>query len=367
MKRLVTALTALTLVASASTLCAGSLAGASTGLKYDFSSPRGITISGPDAFVANFSTNTVTEFNTSTGALVRVLKAANFEFHGPSAPAISGDDAFVANAGSNTVTEFNTSTGALVRVLKALRYMFDIPVTPEISGDNALVPNSEPGSNANVASNTVTEFNTSTGALIRVLKAARYQFLSPQDIAISGDDAFVVNARGRSSITEFNVVTGKLVRVLQAAPYNLAEPTAMAMAGKDEFVINARRKSVIEFNTRTGALVRVLSTKSFGGRGNSVLVGTGPQAVAIAGNVAVVIVPSYSHNFQNATFTVAEFNTSTGALVRALPGARYHFGKFVGSNCLAISGRDAFVTNTESNTVTEFNYSTGALIRILGE
>jgi hypothetical protein len=49
--------------------------------------------------------------------LVRVLRTARYGFSEPSGIAISGHDAFVTNVTANTVTEFNTTTGALVRVL----------------------------------------------------------------------------------------------------------------------------------------------------------------------------------------------------------------------------------------------------------
>jgi N-methylhydantoinase A/oxoprolinase/acetone carboxylase beta subunit len=62
--------------------------------------------------------DSVTEFNRSSGALVRVIKDAAYDFNGPVSIAISGNDAFVANANGASVTEFNRSSGALVRVIR---------------------------------------------------------------------------------------------------------------------------------------------------------------------------------------------------------------------------------------------------------
>jgi hypothetical protein len=83
---------------------------------YEFSYLQSIAISGQDAFVTNNAS--VTEFNTSTGALVRILSAKNYAFNEPDAITISGPNAFVANVVGNSVTEFNLATGALVRVLR---------------------------------------------------------------------------------------------------------------------------------------------------------------------------------------------------------------------------------------------------------
>ena len=60
------------------------------------------------------------------------------------------------------------------------------------------------------------------------------------------------------SVTEFNINTGALVRVLSAKSYGFNYPEAVAISGNNAFVTNSNGKSVTEFNTTTGALVRVL-------------------------------------------------------------------------------------------------------------
>ena len=45
-----------------------------------FSQPGAIAISGNNAFVANFNNNSVTEFNTQTGAQVRLLHDKSYGF-----------------------------------------------------------------------------------------------------------------------------------------------------------------------------------------------------------------------------------------------------------------------------------------------
>ena len=103
------ALASVTLGASHATAATSSLG---------FNGPEAVVISGPNAFVTNYFGNTVTEFNTATGQLVRVLSAKSYGFDYPWTIAVSGPNAFVNNYVGNTVTEFNTATGALVKVLR---------------------------------------------------------------------------------------------------------------------------------------------------------------------------------------------------------------------------------------------------------
>jgi hypothetical protein len=84
-------------------------------------SPSDVAISGGDAFVTDNLSNSVTEFDVATGALVRIIRPrksdyATYDYIEPSEIAISRDDAFVMC--HNSVTEFRTTTGALVRVMQ---------------------------------------------------------------------------------------------------------------------------------------------------------------------------------------------------------------------------------------------------------
>ena len=70
-----------------------------------------MTRSGHDLFVANETGNSLTELNASTGALLRVLSALAYRFAGPDALAFSGPDLFVANFRSSTVTSSTRRRG----------------------------------------------------------------------------------------------------------------------------------------------------------------------------------------------------------------------------------------------------------------
>ena len=67
-----------------------------------------MAINRDDLFVANFGgpgTDRLTEINTSTGAMVRVISGAAYRFSEPVAIVPSGDDLFVGNVSGNWITE----------------------------------------------------------------------------------------------------------------------------------------------------------------------------------------------------------------------------------------------------------------------
>jgi outer membrane protein assembly factor BamB len=258
--------------------------------------------------------------------------------------AVAGHDAFVVNPGDSTITEFNTVTGALVRVWDDSSYAFNLPFGIAIHGADAFVTNQD--------GNSVTEFNLNTGALVRILNTSNYGFDGPTDIVLSGPDAFVANEQG-NSITEFKIANGAIVQLPVRVEKEIRVPSSLAISGNDAFVDDVNAKTVTEFDTVTGALVRVVNTKSFGSQSFN---------VATAGDIALLTELNYTHNGDIAPAALVEFSVKTGKLVRSLHTARYGFN---GPSAIAISGQNVFVTNVFASTVTEFNATTGALVRIL--
>ena len=59
-------------------------------------------MSGGDLLVANTDGNSLTELDTSNGALVSVLSGPAYQFNGPDALLVSGADVFVANGANGT-------------------------------------------------------------------------------------------------------------------------------------------------------------------------------------------------------------------------------------------------------------------------
>jgi hypothetical protein len=320
----------------------GALVRVISGSAYQFDAPDAMAVAGPDLFVANYNSKSVTELDAFTGALVRVISSSIYQFDGPDAMGVAGDHLFVSNWGvviGSSVSELNASTGALVRVISAPAYQFYGPHAMAVAGDNLFVANSSGGANANFGS--VTELDASTGALVRVISGPTDQFDSPDAMAVAGPDLFVAN-NNSGSITELDASSGMLVRVIAAPADQFWDPDAMAVAGTDLFVANGAGNyggSVSELNASTGALVRVISAPGY--QFDS------PYAIALAG--ADLFVANGAGNYGR---SVTELNASTGALVRVISGSKYQFD---GPDAMAVAGDDLFAANWSGNSVTELS------------
>lgn len=336
------ALAVLTLVATSIFAEIASSAAPNYGLNY----PEDIAISGVDAFVTNSGGGSVTELNTATGALVRVLKGAAYKFGEPSMIVAKGADAFVGAADTSTITEFSVTTGALVRVIGGKSYDF-LATSLAVDGPDVFVTNFG-GGLADVPAS-VTEFNAATGALVRVISGASYDFSGPMAVTFSGADGFVVNFRG-NSVTEFNVTTGALVRVISGAAYGLNWPNSIAISGGNAFVVNtnaggapnAAASPVTEFNAKTGAFEQLVKPGSYGFGQAGAVVARGAD-VFISGVKAIV-----------------ELNGATGSVVHTMHWLRS--SAFKGGELPAIGGRYLLIAGGGIDSVEEFNVNSGVLV-----
>ena len=175
-------------------------------------------------WITNTGNNTVSEVNLS-GSLVSTLSGPSYGFDDPVAVAGNGTDLFVVN-NSGSVTEINEANRALVQILEGSAYGFSSPNAILIDGQDAWVTNN--------GDNSVTEFNTSTGAAVRVLTNQvdpRYAFDDPVALGAVGADIWVVNGTGAStsdplagSATVINGTTGSFVQQVSGTARRLREP-----------------------------------------------------------------------------------------------------------------------------------------------
>ena len=98
---------------------------------------------------------------------------------------------------------------------------------------------------ANTLGGSVTELDTSTGALVRVISGARYELGLTDAMAASGTNLFVANFTSR--VTEIVVATGDLVRVFSDPEYAFDGPDAVVVSGHDLFVANSGGYSITKF------------------------------------------------------------------------------------------------------------------------
>jgi hypothetical protein len=294
--------------------------------------------------------NSVTEINARTGALVRVLSAKKYRFSGgPGAIAANSTGVWVVN-GSGSITQVNPRTGALVRVISGHRFGFNSPVGIAITGNRLWVANA----------GSVTEINAITGALIQVISGPRYQLNGPSSIAANATSVWVADENG-NAVTEINAATGTLIRVISAAPYRLNTPTTITVSGDRVWVgtyngVNGNTYAT-EINAITGALVRVIPVPDV------------PFGIAIVkGNVWVMTnCAGKGCDGAGPSGAITEYNASTGRVQRSYTGNPFAGGSPGGG--LTSDGSSVWVVNSNFNTSTgwaaEFNGVTGSLVRLI--
>jgi DNA-binding beta-propeller fold protein YncE len=172
--------------------------------------------------------------------------AAAVPLHQPSALARSGPDIWIADAASNSLTEVRAASGTEVRRVTGAGYGFADPVALAVDGTDLFV--------ANRAGNSVTEVDATTGAPVRILRDRAYGLRRPDALAASGP---VVAAAGAGdSLTEFSASDGRDIVRLDGTRNHLAGPAALAVVRPDVWVVNETDNSLTVINRRTGALVR---------------------------------------------------------------------------------------------------------------
>ncbi|HET9058420.1 MAG TPA: hypothetical protein VFN61_00750 [Acidimicrobiales bacterium] len=272
----------------------GALVRVMSGPAYHFDIPVALALSGPYLFVANngggelatdvTDTGSVTEIDTTTGRVVRVITGddadpVNSQVDQPYALAVIGKDLFVANYGNNSVAEVDIASGAVVKVLSGPKYNFSAPGRLAVSGSDLFVASED-------LPYSVTELNSTTGAVVKTFPNS-----GVFSILANGPDLFTLSNR-QNMVREINIATGKTVRVIAGPAYRFNWPWALTVAGNDLFVANNGGNSVTEVDASTGALVGVLSgpayqfvgPKAIVASGNEVFVGSnGPSAISSMG------------------------------------------------------------------------------------
>ena len=145
---------------------------------WSFGGPTNVLLDGSNLFVAGQAT--VTELNTSTGALVRLVPPAWYGFSSPNAMVRHGDELYVLNSDQTEgVTVLNASSGAAMGVLSG---GFDFPEALAAYSDELCA--SPPYGCPNFA---VTEVNGNSGAVVRVISGGSFDY--PDAMVVDGADS----------------------------------------------------------------------------------------------------------------------------------------------------------------------------------
>jgi len=107
-------------------------------------------------FVTNANTNTIGEYNATTGATINSSFISS-GLSGPFGIALSGGNLFVTNQNNSTIGEYNASTGATINS-SFISSGLTAPPAIALSGGNLFV--------TNIGNNTIGEYNATTGATI---------------------------------------------------------------------------------------------------------------------------------------------------------------------------------------------------------
>ena len=343
---------ALAATMSAALLVAASPAGAATRPKH-FAEPVAIAVDHSHVWVANVFGNSVTELNAKTGSIIRVIDAREDDFVTPIAIAVTPLHVWVVNdgvkgnsRGTGSITELNSKSGALIRVITVSAARFDNPAAIAISGSRVWVTSLQTSSNGGL----VTDLDESDGSITRVIDGLADSFDGPVAIAARGNDVWIVssgvknyygNGRGVGSVTELNATTGRVIRIItaQTAPFN--EPTSIAISGSHVWVANLDYSSIVELNASSGAVVRLIRANSLN------------QPLSMAVDHDHLWVANFFGN------SVTELKKYKGAVVRVI-GAGFN-----DPGGIAIAGSHVWVTNGPINAVTELRESDGSLVRTI--
>lgn len=307
---------------------------------YGFDGVTSVAIGAGRLIVTNSGNDTVTEIDAATGGAVRILSASAYRFSLPVDVTVGSGTAYVADKYGDSVTELDAATGGLVRVVSGSPYDFNDPLAMVTSGHDVFVANGGTYDGNEYTGRSLTEFDASTGALVRVISGPSYDFMYPDALARSGADIWVANRIGET-VTELNATTGRLVRVLSGPSYGFGWSDAEAVDGGDVFIANASGNSITEVKASNGALVRVISGPSFEL--------SEPDALAVDDGLLLVASSDTSSGGD-----VTEIDAATGRLVRVVN----HF--ITAPTALAVQGDDCFVANEYS--VTEIDVRTGTIL-----
>ena len=197
--------------------------------------PGGLAFDGANIWIANFRSDSVSEFRASDGSLVNSYSGGSYNFSQPAGLAFDGSHMWVANTNNDSVTELNANDGSFVRNLSGGSYRFSRPESIIFAKVGEL-----PGVGhiwvANYGNSSLTELNGS-GALIRNLSGGSYGFSGPNGLAYDGTDVWVAN-HVSDSATEVNADSGQWVRTADGGTFGFSEPTQVVIAGSREWVTN---------------------------------------------------------------------------------------------------------------------------------
>ncbi|MGD0824090.1 MAG: putative Ig domain-containing protein, partial [Terriglobales bacterium] len=280
------------------------------------SSPQTLAISqtGPFAYVANNSSNTVSVINIPTGQVVNNIPVGS----GPVGTAISPDQTqvYVTNNQGNSVSVINAASGTVVATIPVQSSPFGVAFTPD--GTQAYIVNG--------SSNTVSVINTATQTVVATVPVQN----SPVGVAMAptsnGTFAYVANS-GSNTVSVIAVTSNPTV--VQTIPVGTG-PRWVTVSPNSAlaYVENAGSNNV--------SVISVASNKVT----STIPVGTSPFGADFTPDNSTVYVANSGSN------TVSVIDTQSGTVIYTVTGLNNPVRV-----AFTMDGSSAYVTNLNANTV----------------
>jgi PQQ-like domain len=186
----------------------GALLDVAQGADYGFRAPSSIAVSGDDVFVTNSAGNSVTVLDGGTLAFLKTLEGPEYRFATPAGAVAHGGDLWVTNTAGDSVTQISVVTGDVVRVIVDHT---NLPTPgPITAGDGYVFTLSPPG-----VSPMVSQVDPRKGKVAWMMcnHNGPYLFDNPQAVAVAGENLWVVN-KDSNSLTEMDTDSGALIRTI---------------------------------------------------------------------------------------------------------------------------------------------------------
>ena len=224
------------------------------GKQYRFKNPVAITETGGRVLVLNAGTGrgSITEFNAHNGALIRVISGSQYDFLGASAFATYGADVFVADKTTDAVTEVNMISGRRVRVVSG----------QGLSGPDGIAVNAGRVWVSDATTSSATEINAASGAVLATFtdSEAQYGFWDPATVIAAGSDVYIATPYGTSPmVTRVDATTGSPYWFMcnTNGPYYFSELSAFAVSGNDLWVASRSGANSPTPGSSTGSLTEM--------------------------------------------------------------------------------------------------------------
>jgi hypothetical protein len=186
----------------------GGLLGVVPGSQLSLQGPSSLAAAGNDLFVTDSVGDSVTEIDSRTMTVVKTLQGPSYKFKAPTGAVVHGGDLWVTNATGDSVTQIAVATGDVRRVIVDHT---NLPTPgPITAGDGYVFTLSPPG-----VSPMVSQIDPANGKVAWMMCNTNgpYLFANPQAAVVSGTHLWIVN-KDSNSLTEMNTDSGALIRTI---------------------------------------------------------------------------------------------------------------------------------------------------------